>query len=145
MRQQSNVGVPVALAVSVCICSLTMGSLIRQYVGTGRSFWIVDSLLYIAHTEHGTAVPAWGIAALVVSLTAGALLLVTIHRTGRSYAGVPEILLAMVLGGSLANILELVMRGSVTDFFGIHFRGGGVYSSGDIAIGIGGAFLPIAA
>jgi hypothetical protein len=101
--------------------------------------------LYIAHSEHIARGQPWVIAATIIVLLAGTLILWIVHKTGGKSSWVPEVLLAFGIGGELANGVEIIARGSVTDIIGIHEPGGGIYSAGDIATGMGISLLIAAA
>ena len=112
-----------------------------------HGFWVVESFLYLQPTEHlrwrgtGPLILIW-----VATFAGAAALVLFIRGLRKADVKVPftlEILGGLVLGGAVSNDLEIVIKGSVTDF--IWVRAAGVYSAGDIAIALGIAMLPLAA
>jgi hypothetical protein len=128
----------------VAAASLAVDALVRAWFPVGRSFWIFQPVLYIAHWQNLDSPPA---VALPVggALIAIALVLVRGIRRGLPRSSpILELTAALVLGGALANAVEVLTVGSVTDFLGI--RGsGGIYSASDIAFDVGVALLPLTA
>jgi len=135
------------LLLPLVICAVCLGGnfLVRLQLQEGQGFWVFPPVLYIRHIEHVAAGQPWGTAATAATLLAGILVLRTIQRTARMVSVWPELVLTFAMGGAIANLLEVYSRGSVTDALGVHVAAGGVYSAGDVAIGIGVSMLPAAA
>ena len=133
---------PVALTVSVCVLALATGAIVRREFRLGQGFWIVQPVLYLAHSEHRADSVPWELVAFLPVLVVA--LIWTVRRVDRPLRPVPELLTAIALGGVLANVAEVLARASVTDFLGVHGPNGGLYSAGDIAINTGVALIPVA-
>jgi hypothetical protein len=128
----------------VAAASLAVDALVREWIPVGRSFWIIRPVLYVAHGQNLDSPPA---VALPVGGAAIAIALVLVRgiRRGSPHASlILELTAALMLGGALANAVEVLAVGSVTDFLGI--RGsGGIYSASDIAFEVGVALFPLTA
>jgi hypothetical protein len=129
-----------------CIASLGIGALVREHLRAEQGFWLISPIAYVVRDQHLSARPF-----LTPTLTLGlfpivalvAVILIRNVRTGTAaLSALPEIVAGLFVGGGLANVLEVQMIGSVTDFLGIH--GMGTYSAGDIAFDVASSLLPIA-
>ena len=131
------------LALSVVsVASLAVDALVRELIPEGRSFWIVQPVLYVAHRQNldspAVVQVSGGSVALLIAVIAISIIRNSIPRA----SPILELTGALILGGALANLVEVATTGSVTDFFGI--RGsGGIYSAGDLALDIGVALFPL--
>ena len=131
------------LALSVVsVASLAVDALVRELIPEGRSFWIVQPVLYVAHRQNldspAVVQVSGGSVALLIAVIAVSIIRNSIPRA----SPILELTGALILGGALANLVEVATTGSVTDFFGI--RGsGGIYSAGDLALDIGVALFPL--
>jgi len=128
----------------VSVATLAIDALVREWIPGGRTFWIIQPVLYIAHGQNLDSPPALALPVGGAAL-AFAIVFVRIIRIRSPQASpILELTAALVLGGVLANFVEIVTVGSVTDFLGI--RGsGGIYSAGDVAFDVGIALVPITA
>ena len=131
------------LALSVVsVASLAVDALVRELIPEGRSFWIVQPVLYVAHRQNldspAVVQVSGGSVALLIAVIAVSIIRNSIPRA----SPILELTGALILGGALANLVEVATRGSVTDFLGI--RGsGGIYSAGDLAFYVGVALFPL--
>jgi lipoprotein signal peptidase len=130
-----------------CIGSLGTGELVREHLRTGQSFWLISRTIYLIRDQYlrsafsflspTLTLALWPIFAIVV-----VALIRKVRLGAHGFSALPEIVAGLFMGGSLANVLEAQVIGSVTDFLGI--RGFGIYSAGDIAIDVASSMLPMA-
>jgi signal peptidase (SPase) II len=130
-----------------CVASLGAGVLVREHLRTGKSFWLVSPVVYVVHDQHLRAlVPFLTPTSTLVLWLLFAIAIVLLIRNVRigtpTLLALPEIVAGLFIGGGLANALEALATGSVTDFLGIH--GFGTYGAGDIAMDVASSLLPIA-
>lgn len=124
--------------------TLGIDALVREWIPEGRSFWIVQPVLYVAHRQSLDSPAALALPVGGAALAFAAVLVLMIRQRSPGASPILEITAALVLGGVLANLVEVGAFGSVTDFLGI--RGsGGIYSAGDLAFDLGVALFPITA
>jgi len=128
----------------VSVTCLVLDAFVRELIPESRSFWIVQPVLYVAHWQNLDSPASVEVSVGTIALLM-AVVAVRIIRTRSPRASlVLELTAALMLGGALANLVEVATIGSVTDFVGI--RGsGGIYSSGDLAFDVGAALLPLTA
>jgi hypothetical protein len=132
-----------------CLVCLGFGLLIREHFRAGYSSWLIEPVLYLARDQHRSRLfsflpPTWLLIGLWLAMCALAVLLIrTIHRDRPGLSILPDVMVGLFVGGSLANVIEVFSMGSVTDFLGIHWLG--VFSAGDIAIDAAASLAPIAA
>ena len=134
-------------AFATGLVSIATETVAGRSVALNHGFWVVEPFLYLHPTENlrwrgtGPLILVW-----VATLAGAAALVLFIRGLRKAYLQVPatlEILGGLLIGGFVANDLEIVIKGSVTDF--IWVRAAGVYSAGDIAMALGIALLPLAA
>src|SRR5438874_2389526 len=122
-----------AFAFAVGLLSIAVGFLARSAVLDHESFWIVSPVLYVARNDRvvsgGPVAPVASAAAFFVGLVA--LWIVPKAAPGRAVFAI-QAFLVFAMGGGLSNVIEVVLRGKVTDFFGVHLPNGAVYSAGDV-------------
>lgn len=140
-------GVLIGTAFATGLLCLATGAIVRRSVPIRHGYWVVESFVYLRPNEHlrfrgtGALILIW-----IATLAGAAALVLFIRGLRKAEVQVPatiEVLGGLVLGGFVANDLEILIKGSVTDF--IWVRAAGVYSAGDIAIALGIALLPLAA
>ena len=134
-------------AVATGLVSIATDTVAGRSVSLNHGVWVVESFLYLHPTEHlrwrgsGPLILVW-----IATLAGAAALVLFIRGLRKANVQVPatlEILGGLLLGGFVANDLEILIKGAVTDF--IWVRAAGVYSAGDIAIALGIALMPLAA
>ena len=126
--------------MSAAAC-LIAGAIVRHQMVIDQGFWLVEPVFYVRLVEHGvTATERWlfiGAYIAVASIT----LWLYIRDPKYSLAGpVAELSIGFLIGGVLANGVELASLGAVTDFVGI--RTAGIYSAGDLTMTAGIGLLP---
>jgi len=128
------------------LLSIAVGFLARSMVSGHESFWIISPVLYVARHDRvvsgGPVAQVATAAALFVGLVA--LWIVPKGAPGRAVFAIQAFLVS-AMGCGLSNVIEVVLRGKVTDFFGVHLPNGAVYSAGDLAITVGISMIPVAA
>jgi lipoprotein signal peptidase len=128
----------------VCAVALAVDAGVRQWAPDHESFWIVQPVVYIARGQNLDSPVALSLLGGGAALAFGVVLVRLLRRLSPRASHILELTAGLVLGGALANDIEIVVVGSVTDFLGI--RGsGGIYSAGDLAIDFGLAISPLAA
>jgi Signal peptidase (SPase) II len=130
-----------------CVASLGTGALVREHLRAEQSFWLISPIVFVVRDQHLRALVPFltPTLTLVLWLPVAITIVTLVHnvRIGTpTLSALPEIVAGLFIGGGLANVLEALVIGSVTDFLGIH--GLGAYSAGDIAIDVASALLPIA-
>jgi lipoprotein signal peptidase len=128
------------------ISAVTLGidALVREWIPEGQSFWIIRPILYMAHRQNLDSPAALALPVAGAALAFAAVLVLMVRQRSPSASPILELTAALVLGGVLANLVEVGAFGSVTDFLGI--RGsGGIYSAGDLAFDFGVALFPLTA
>lgn len=139
LSQWAKVLAPIGLVASI---ALGLGALIRAWSPVGKSVWLLDPLLYLRHGQNLDKPEAIVLPLGAAAIVLGALILLRVRDRLPKASRILEVTGALLLGGALANLVEVAALGSVTDFFGI--RGSGIYSSGDIAFDLGLAVVPVA-
>jgi signal peptidase (SPase) II len=131
--------VPLSL---VSAASLAVDAWVREWIPEGRSFWIVQPVLYMAHGQNLDTPPAVSLPVGGAAIVFMVVLVRLIRIRNPSASPILELTAALVLGGAFADAVEVVANGSVTDFLGI--RGsGGIYSASDVAFDLGVALFPL--
>ena len=101
---------------------------VDAYTSAGSLRVVIPGLLNLAHTSNpGVAFSlladsesAW-LAPLLIVFSVGVIaLLVWLLVTGRAGGWLGQVGLALILGGALGNVLDRVLRRSVTDFIDFH-------------------------
>ena len=131
-----------------CIGSLGAGALIREHIRAGHGFWVISGTISVVRDQHLGApfrflspmltLGLW----LVVAIGVGVLLR-GVRAGAPGLSALPEMVAGLFIGGGLANAVEALAIGSVTDFLGI--QRSGAYSAGDIAMDVASSLLPITA
>ena len=116
---------------ATCFVCLVAGALVRQAIGLGNGFWLTDPWLYVRHGQHMQ--PASGLLGMGIIAAGAGLVLVThmVASENLESSGLLRAAVGIGVGGMLANAVELLLSGSVTDFIGVHTSG--VWSAGDTA------------
>jgi lipoprotein signal peptidase len=115
---------------------------VRHQLTLGQVIWLVRPVLYVRHVQNGDVLPAL---VSIAFLALGALMFVVrgfLRPSGSGSSRLLDSVLGLVLGGALANQLEVLIIGSVTDFIGI--RTIGVGSAGDLLMDVGLSLGPVA-
>jgi lipoprotein signal peptidase len=146
MRRRASAWFGAAFLLS-CIASLGTGALVREHLRVEQSFWLISPIVYLVRDQHLAApfpflTPTLTLVLWPIFAIAIVILIHSVRIRTPAQSALPEIVAGLFVGGSLANVLEAQMIGSVTDFLGIH--GMGTYSAGDIAFDVASSLLPIA-
>jgi len=96
-----------------------------------------------AFLSWGTSLPPWARTALFTVGTAVILFFCAVTTLQRDWAGLPQVGLALVLGGGISNLADRIHFGAVVDFLniGIGSLRTGVFNVADMAIMLGVALL----
>lgn len=129
------------VAVLVFIADRVTKNLISAQVPYGTEFAAIDHLVWITNIHNSGAafglVPALAVVFLFASfaVACGLVAYVFTHRDT-----VPvDLVLGLVLGGTLGNLFDRVMFGTVTDFVAVHFWP--VFNVADSAVSTGVVLL----
>ena len=112
-------------------------NLVSSDVPYGTEFPVVDHLVWITNIHNSGAAfglaPALALVFLVASVVVAIALVVYVatHRNDL----VVDVLLGLILGGTIGNGFDRVMYGTVTDFISLHWFP--VFNVADSAVSIG--------
>ncbi len=137
-----------AFFLVACIGSLGVGALIREHIRAGHGFWLISGTISVVRDQHLAPPfpflsPTLTLGLWLVFALAVGILLRGVRARAPGLSALPEMVAGLFIGGGLANAIEALAIGSVTDFLGI--QRSGAYSAGDIAIDVASSLLPIAA
>jgi signal peptidase II len=129
------------VAVLVFIADRVTKDLVTATVPFGTEVAAIDHLVWITNIHNSGAAfglaPAFAIVFLVASfgVACGLVVYVFTHRDS-----VPaDLVLGLVLGGTVGNLFDRVMFGTVTDFVAVHFWP--VFNVADSAVSTGVVLL----
>jgi signal peptidase II len=129
------------VAVLVFIADRVTKDLVTATVPYGTEFAAIDHLVWITNIHNSGAAfglaPAFAIVFLLASfgVACGLIVYVFTHRDS-----VPaDLVLGLVLGGTVGNLFDRVMFGTVTDFVAVHFWP--VFNVADSAVSTGVVLL----
>ncbi len=129
------------VAAIVCIADRVTKDLVTATVPYGTEFAAIDHLVWITNIHNSGAAfglaPAFALVFLLASfgVACGLIVYVFTHRDP-----VPaDIVLGLVLGGTVGNLFDRVMFGTVTDFVAVHFWP--VFNVADSAVSTGVVLL----
>lgn len=129
------------VAVVVFVADRVTKDLVTASVPYGTEYPAIDHLVWITNIHNSGAAfglaPAFSIVFLLASfgVACGLLVYVFTHRDS-----VPaDIVLGLVLGGTVGNLFDRVMFGTVTDFVAVHFWP--VFNVADSAVSTGVVLL----
>ena len=129
------------VAVVVFIADRVTKDLVTATVPYGTEFAVIDHLVWITNIHNSGAAfglaPAFALVFLLASfgVACGLIVYVFTHRDP-----VPaDIVLGLVLGGTVGNLFDRVMFGTVTDFVAVHFWP--VFNVADSAVSTGVVLL----
>ncbi|HEX9506671.1 MAG TPA: signal peptidase II [Acidimicrobiia bacterium] len=131
------------VAVLVFIADRVTKDLVTATVPFGTEVAAIDHLVWITNIHNSGAAfglaPAFAIVFLLASfgVASGLIVYVFTHRDS-----VPaDLVLGLVLGGTVGNLFDRVMFGTVTDFVAVHFWP--VFNVADSAVSTGVVLLLI--
>jgi signal peptidase II len=129
------------VGVLVFIADRVTKDLVTATVPYGTEFAAIDHLVWITNIHNSGAAfglaPAFAIVFLLASfgVACGLVVYVFTHRDS-----VPaDLVLGLVLGGTVGNLFDRVMFGTVTDFVAVHFWP--VFNVADSAVSTGVVLL----
>ncbi len=118
----AETGMLLATAAVVYLADRLTKAWIVANVDVGEQIPVVGDLVQIWHTENEGAafglLPGGGMLFLVVGLVTLAVI-GWVHLSGRLRGALAAVLLGMVLGGTLGNLTDRLMGGSVTDWVSV--------------------------
>jgi signal peptidase II len=139
------------LAVAVVAVDQVSKYAVGKFTAIGSSRVLIPGLLNLVHTSNpGVAFgifadsgAPWRAPLLVCFSLAVMALIVWILATGRAGAGLGRCGMTLILGGAAGNVLDRVLRRSVTDFIDLHVGSYHWYTFNlaDSAIVIGAALV----
>jgi len=116
------------LALGVLAADQVTKFAVEKLTSTGSLRTLIPGLLNLVHTTNSGV--AFGLGAdsetpwltpLLIVFSVGVIaLLLWLLATGRAGGWLGQIGLALILGGAAGNVLDRVLRGSVTDFIDFH-------------------------
>jgi signal peptidase II len=129
------------VGVLVFIADRVTKDLVTATVPYGTEFAAIDHLVWITNIHNSGAAfglaPAFAVVFLLASfgVACGLIVYVFTHRDS-----VPaDLVLGLVLGGTVGNLFDRVMFGTVTDFVAVHFWP--VFNVADSAVSTGVVLL----
>ena len=128
--------------VASCLLSLAAGAIVRNQLAIGQSFWLIPRDLFVQRDQNLNMPAALVLVAVLGSGLPVTVAALAISHAARQSSGLLMAVVGIGVGGGVANAVEAVWRGSVTDFVGI--VDSGIFSAGDIAYWAGAVLLPIA-
>jgi signal peptidase II len=118
----------VFLALGILAADQITKFAVEKFSSTGALRVLIPGLLNLVHTTNSGV--AFGLGAdsqtpwltpVLIIFSIGVIgLLVWLLATGRAGGWLGQIGLALILGGAAGNVLDRVLRGSVTDFIDFH-------------------------
>jgi signal peptidase II len=127
----------VVVAVAVFVLDRVTKSLVVAQIPYGTEVPVIGHLLGIANVHNSGAafgiLPAGSAFFLVASIVVAIGLVVYVARTPSSLWA--DIVLGLIMGGTLGNGYDRIMFGTVTDFINFHFWP--VFNVADAAISVG--------
>jgi lipoprotein signal peptidase len=132
-------GFRLAEIVSMAAATLLLDSLITYIVYRGlpldRAQWLVEPVLYIAHDEHSAGAPGMSTELSSLAFLVGLIVVAggIAYFAAAHCSSLVRIALGIAIGGALANAIEDILTGSVTDFVGISAIGS-IWSAGDVSM-----------
>jgi signal peptidase II len=129
------------VAVLVFAIDRITKAIVASSIPLGDEIPALDHFLWITHVQNSGAAfgfaPFGSIFFLAISVIVAVALVVYVAREGGSL--VTDVLLGLVLGGTVGNAYDRVLHGSVTDFFTVHWWP--VFNVADSAISTGVVLL----
>jgi signal peptidase II len=133
----------ISVAVIVFIADRVTKSLVNENVPYGTEVPAVDHLVWITNIHNSGAAfglaPALALVFLVASI-AVSIGLVAYVATHRNHV-LADLVLGLILGGTVGNGFDRVMYGTVTDFITVHFWP--VFNVADSAVSTGVVLLAV--
>jgi signal peptidase II len=115
-------GVMLATAAVVYLADRLTKAWVVANVDIGEQIPVIGDVLQIWHTENEGAafglLPGGGIVFLVVGFVT-LIAIGWVHFTGRVRGAAAAVLLGMILGGTLGNLTDRLIDGSVTDWVSV--------------------------
>ena len=121
-RGWTDTGLLLGVAAAVYLADRLSKAWVVANVDVGQQVPVLGDLVQVWHTENEGA--AFGLlqsgGLLFVGVGIATLVAIAwIHLTGRMRGGPAAVLLGMVLGGTLGNLTDRLIDGSVTDFISV--------------------------
>jgi signal peptidase II len=126
---------------------------IQQFTPAGSIQVLVPGLLNLVHTDNpgvafglfADSTSPWMTSLLVLFSGAMMIFLVWLLATGRAGGRLGQTGMALILGGAAGNVLDRLLRRSVTDFIDFHLQGHHWYTfnAADSAIVVGAGLVLI--
>jgi signal peptidase II len=131
------------VAVLVFVADRLTKNLVTETVPYGTEFPAVDHLVWITNIHNSGAAfglaPALAIVFLIAaaSVAVGLVVYVLTHQNPLA----ADVVLGLILGGTIGNLFDRVMYGTVTDFINVHFWP--VFNVADSAVSVGVVILAL--
>ncbi len=115
-------GLLIGVALVVYLADRLTKAWVVANVELGEQVPVIGDLVQVWHTENSGAafglLPGGGFVFLIVGFVTLAAI-VWVHFTGRVRGGAAAVLLGMILGGTLGNLTDRLIDGSVTDWISV--------------------------
>jgi signal peptidase II len=125
------------VAVVVFVADRVTKSLVSSDVPYGTEFPVVGHLVWITNIHNSGAAfglaPALALVFLVASVVVSIALVVYVATHRNDF--VVDLLLGLILGGTIGNGFDRIMYGTVTDFISLHWFP--VFNVADSAVSVG--------
>jgi signal peptidase II len=133
----------VGVAVLVFVADRVTKNLVTQSVPFGTEVPAVDHLVWITNIHNSGAAfglaPALAIVFLVASVVVSVGLVVYVLTHPNPIAA--DVVLGLILGGTIGNGFDRIVYGTVTDFIALHFWP--VFNVADSAVSVGVVLLAL--
>lgn len=140
-------GLAIIISLFIIIADQISKYIILEHLMIGERIWVIDQFFSIFHIRNSGAAwgflaeKAWGINILtIISIVASILVVILIFNNQFKNF---QLIMALILGGSVGNLIDRVRFGNVVDFLSLKF--GNYYfptfNIADSAIVVGGILL----
>lgn len=133
----------VVVAALVFVADRLTKNLVTETVPYGTEFPAVDHLVWITNIHNSGAAfglaPALAIVFLIAAagVAVGLVVYVLTHQNPLA----ADAVLGLILGGTIGNLFDRIMFGTVTDFINVHFWP--VFNVADSAVSVGVVILAL--
>ncbi len=137
------------ISLLVAIADLATKKIVRLLLKEKGVFKVINGLVSLVIVENKgiafgflrSGIPTWLITS--VTLILSLVVFLVLLKCAKKESFLPNFSLSLILGGSWGNLTERVLKGYVTDFLDLHYRGyhWPCFNMADISITIGVALL----
>jgi signal peptidase II len=159
MRDETRVGVRelLRLLLGITLPVLVIDQLSKLYIVSHFSLHedlvLIPNWLDITYTLNPgaafslfAAMPAWFRSSMLLSLAAGAIVVLLVLLIRDPRANLTSVALALILAGAIGNLIDRIWRGPVVDFILMHYYSHDypVFNVADSAISVGVVLILLA-